>query len=222
MKKIFLALVLSASSVFAYAGACDNLYPHGKEIILPHTQELCNSFYVVRYDYQLKGVVIVSEALHAHHASVKRTDNFAPDARLLISQRAELTDYRNSGYDKGHMAPAADASTVKQMSETFLLSNMTPQLPEVNRGTWRELEEYVRSTVDRQTGTVYVLTGAVYNSVKTETIGKNKIPVPVGYYKVIYLSSGREAYYVHNTPGSAVKETTIEDLETYSGLKFPK
>lgn len=75
-----------------------------------------------------------------------RTNNFRPDPELTEGERAELIDYRRSGYDRGHMAPAAAFKHRRTvMSETFLLSNMAPQKPNLNRRIWRTLESDVRS-----------------------------------------------------------------------------
>ncbi|KAL8195936.1 UNVERIFIED_CONTAM: hypothetical protein K2H54_000210 [Gekko kuhli] len=77
--------------------------------------------------------------------TVKRTNKFAEDKEVPVQFRATLADYHRSGYDRGHQAPAADMrSTTTTMKESFLLTNMTPQLPELNRGSWRILEEKAR------------------------------------------------------------------------------
>lgn len=122
---------------------------------------------------------------------VARTDDFRPDPELSPGERSELVDYRRSGYDRGHMAPAGSFKRSRTaMSETFLLSNMAPQRPNLNRRIWRSLEENVRSLA-RAHGSVWVFTGALYvdddgNPVQPPTfIGPNRVAVPTHFFKAI-------------------------------------
>jgi endonuclease G len=123
----------------------------------------------------------------------KRTNDFRPDPELAIGSRAELEDYRNSGYDRGHNAPAADFKRSREaMSLTFLLSNMSPQTPRLNRGIWENLEEQVREMV-REKGNGWIITGNIFMAADSELtkpkefIGANKVAVPTHCFKVILL-----------------------------------
>ena len=89
--------------------------------------------------------------------NIERTEDFRPDSDLLPGQRAELEDYKGSGYDRGHLAPAADmARDAQTMSESFLLSNMTPQAGVgFNRGIWKKLEEKIRYWVHQKKNMIY-------------------------------------------------------------------
>ncbi len=114
----------------------------------------------------------------------KRTDNFREDPNIS-SESATLNDYKKSGYDRGHLAPAADFSYSKEsMSSTFYLSNMSPQLPNFNRGIWKILEEQVRSWAT-QNNELFVVTGPIFQGKPKDKIGRNKVGVPTHYYKVI-------------------------------------
>ncbi len=112
-----------------------------------------------------------------------RTDRFLPDP-LLKSGSASNDDYKMSGFDKGHLVPAADmAYSEKTMEESFYLSNIAPQVPGFNRGVWKKLEEQIRQwAVDNQA--LYIVTGGVLTK-ELPTMGSNKIPVPRYFYKVI-------------------------------------
>ena len=115
-----------------------------------------------------------------------RSNNFRPDPDLPQGERAELKDYRRSGYDRGHMAPAAAMKWDQQaMSESFLLSNVAPQGPRFNRGIWRVLEKKVRDWTT-QRGELYVVTGPIYVWNETETIGPDQVSIPTHFYKVIF------------------------------------
>ena len=112
-----------------------------------------------------------------------RTNNFRSDTNI-VSGSASLSDYRNSGYDRGHLAPAGDMKwDRKAMSESFLLSNMSPQVPGFNRNIWKKLETKVRSWAVSN-DSIYVVTGPVLSSVE-KAIGPNHVGVPDYYFKVV-------------------------------------
>ena len=114
----------------------------------------------------------------------QREDDFRKDPAVRTGS-AELDDYRGSGYDRGHMAPAADFKwSAEAMSDTFYLSNMSPQNGSLNRGLWADLEAVVRQmAVDNEK--VYIVTGPVLTDGPYETIGDNEVAVPKRYYKVV-------------------------------------
>lgn len=115
-----------------------------------------------------------------------RSDDFRPDPEISTGS-ATLADYKGSGYDRGHLSPAADFAFDKTaMSETFYMSNMSPQAGSFNRGMWKDLESSVRDWA-KKFGRVYVISGPVLDkdSSEYETIGANKVSIPQYYYKVI-------------------------------------
>ncbi|MCR5171488.1 MAG: DNA/RNA non-specific endonuclease [Treponema sp.] len=118
--------------------------------------------------------------------NAKRSNDFRPDYQIPTGS-AEPSDYRRSGYDRGHLAPAADFSFDKAyMNETFYLSNITPQDHGLNGGIWNDLESQVRRWAKRF-GRVYVVTGPILEKRPNQykSIGANKVAVPEFYYKVI-------------------------------------
>ncbi len=117
-------------------------------------------------------------------SNVARDDNFRADDSIYTGS-AELSDYRKSGYDRGHMAPAADFKWSEDaMSDTFYLSNMCPQTHSFNAGIWSDLESAVRS-IAYDEGEVYVVTGPVLTDGPYDTIGENEVAIPNYFYKVI-------------------------------------
>jgi endonuclease G len=113
----------------------------------------------------------------------ERSNKFISDPQVK-SVNAFNKDYAGSGYDRGHLAPAADMGwSATSMIESFYYSNMSPQQPGFNRGIWKKLEELVR-TWAIENKAVYVVTGPVLAK-GLSTIGNNKIAVPNYYYKVI-------------------------------------
>lgn len=134
--------------------------------------------------------------------------------RLDKNVRAENSDYDGTGYDKGHLSPAEDAATEGQMHDTFLLSNMAPQIPSFNRISWRMLEEAVHKEVNTSGRATVIVTGVIFNGYN-KTIGNHHIAIPVAYYKIVYLSTGTECYYGPNVVNSKVQKVTIESLQKY-------
>ena len=116
----------------------------------------------------------------------QRTNDFRPDPKISTGS-ATLADYRGSGYSRGHLAPAADFAYDSQaISETFYMSNMSPQTTDFNGGIWQELESQVRYWAKRFSR-VYVISGPVLEKKASEykSIGANKVSVPEYYYKAI-------------------------------------
>jgi endonuclease G len=165
--------------------ACNNLYPNNKKIVLKNTIELCNTHYVALHSSIDKRVILVSERIEPNSKfDIVRDNNFRPDTRIPNRIRSTLKDYTNSGYDRGHMAPADDAVTIEQMNDTFLLSNMTPQEPTLNRGAWKALEGSIRDQINVSNTLTWVVTKAAYKGSKT--IGDG-LMVPTVYYKMMYI-----------------------------------
>ena len=113
-----------------------------------------------------------------------RPSNFRPDPELDPSASAQLADYKNSGYDRGHLSPAGDNKwSADAMNESFLLSNIAPQPPKFNRGIWSRLEGLVRAMA-LKAGGLWITTGPVLTS-KVDTIGDSAVAVPASFYKVL-------------------------------------
>jgi len=192
----------------------NQVWPYGQAIVVPGTTVLCNSFYLVLYDEKNMRTILSAEVTQPPHDHVERDDAFCSDPRLKRSPTPD--DYTDSGYDRGHLTPAADAGNEVQMRDTFLMTNMTPQLPDVNRIIWKELEAMVRGME-----TQYVVTGAIYTDPST-CIGERRIPVPSAYYKVVYLKDRSiKVYMADNAEGSVVVEKSLSELESLVGYTFP-
>ena len=222
MRKYLFALTVTLGLLVSNAFAdCPQFYPLGEKIEVPNSVELCNSFYAVEYDTKLNAPIISVERLQPEAGSAERTNDFHPDLRLTKGSRAEKSDYLHSGYDQGHLTPAADAATAIEMHDTFLLSNMTPQEPTLNRLAWKQLEINVRKLMPD-----YVVTGAYY-SANPKGMGKHAVPIPSGYYKITWeLSTGNSCtirvWAADNTPHAEVVALKIEDVEELSGIHFPR
>lgn len=170
----------------------------------------------------------VAYILTAKHVKIKgrdRTDNFHADDNVS-TESASIEDYAGSGYDRGHLAPAADMKwSARSMEESFLMSNMSPQNPSFNRGIWKELEEKVRDMAVANKS-IYVITGPVLKDIKG-SIGKNKISIPSHYYKVILDISPPDhkaiAFYLPNKASDTPLTSfamSVDQLEAITGFDF--
>jgi endonuclease G, mitochondrial len=190
---------------------------------------LCRKGYLLSHDPVRKTPVWVAEHLTRDKArkGVQRSDDFRADSDLAQGKRAELSDYRGSGYDRGHMAPAADMAWDElAMSESFYLSNMVPQVGAgMNRGIWMELEKKVRNWVQKR-GELYVYSGPIYLEGDTETIGNNKVAVPGFLYKIVLDPEQKEALALimpnrklrtEDLPSYLV---SVREVEKETGLHF--
>ena len=155
----------------------------------------------------------------------ERSDNFRPDTSIVTGS-AVLRDYAGSGYDRGHLAPAADMKwSPVAMSESFLLSNMSPQVPGFNRGVWSRLESRVREWAV-ENDSILVITGPVLKSIDT-FIGDNRVGVPKYYFKVVADISSPSykaiAFIIENKSSSADLlsfAVPIDSVEEVTGLDF--
>ena len=153
---------------------------------------------------------------------VSRTDDFRIDKKISANS-ATLSDYKGSGFDRGHLAPAYDFSfSSTAMSESFYMSNMSPQHPSFNRGIWVELESLVRSW--GSASSIYVVTGPILSSCSSYT-GSNKVCVPEYYYKVIYDPSEQKmiSFILPNIKGDQDLDyyvCTVDNLEKRTNIDF--
>jgi endonuclease G len=121
----------------------------------------------------------------------QRSDNFKEDPAVKTGT-AQDYDYKGSGYDRGHLAPAADmAFSAQAMRESFYYSNIAPQHPSFNRGIWKKLEALCRAWAVQQ-DSIYIISGPVLTNCKG-TLGVNKVSIPSYYYKIV-LSHSAEGY----------------------------
>jgi endonuclease G len=185
--------------------------------------------YALCYSEQHEQAVWVAYKLTAAEVTARvasRTDDFREDP-LIPAGSASSADYRRSGYDRGHLAPAGDMTWSRDaMSESFYLSNMSPQEPSFNRGVWRKLETLVRTWAS-ENDAVYVVTGPVLTGEPKRTIGPNRVTVPLFYYKVVLdvQKPGLKAIgFLLPNEGSrnalAGFAVTVDRVEEVTGLDF--
>lgn len=238
LSPLIVTLIAMGSSVSAQANtsAClDQFYRSTppvvqKESLEKNSYALCFNGFNALYSGVSKTSLWVAEALTPERLSqkIQREDSFHEETRVDRQHRALLSDYRGSGYDRGHLAPNADMPNKAAQYDSFSLANMVPQTPQNNQQVWRELEEATRALVTKQKQDVYVVTGPEYSGKNIKAIGKNKVLVPTATYKAIYApkSGVIGAYYVSNDMKVAkpkVEIMSICALEDKLGINlFPQ
>lgn len=190
---------------------------------------LCRDGYVVNYNNTTKQPNWVAYRVTSKSIShkTKRKDQFEPDISIHKDYRAELFDYKKSGYDRGHLAEYASMDFSDQSArQSFLISNMSPQRAGLNRHGWSELEKYVRLWAKAR-GELYVYTGIIHKNKKPHTfIGKNKVAVPDYFYKVIYAPRQKEsiAFVMPNKKVEkqevAKYRASIKEIQTRADVNF--
>lgn len=188
------------------------------------------------YDSRSKSPLWTKEHLtrkNLEKAAARYNMHFMEDPQIYAQHRSTLSDYYHSGYDRGHMVPAGDQMYHKEaLKETFFLSNICPQDPQLNRGYWARLEEHVRAlTIHSES--VDVISGPAYlpenGEMRYPVIGKSGVWVPTHFYKVVQVNekgkSRQMAYLVpnrpihHQTPLEKY-EVTVQQVESATGLQF--
>lgn len=142
------------------------------------------------------------------------------------SESAHYWNYKNSGYNKGHLCPAGDRKFSEEaFNETFLTSNISPQIYEFNAGIWNRLEQKVRYWAKKNEN-IFVITGGVL-SYDLKTIGDEKVAVPKYFYKIIldYQSPDIKAIaflipHEASEKGLFQFVTSIDKIEKLTGIDF--
>lgn len=192
------------------------------ELLISHTA------YTVSYNCQWRIPNWVAYQLLPAETSgeAHRKDDFMPDPKVPARYTAETSDYRRSGYDRGHMIPSADVKWSQQANdETFYLSNICPQNSNLNRGIWNSLEEQVRDWAYSK-GEVFVVCGPIVAD-NYPTIGSNRVAIPDSFFKAVLCRDGDGwqtiAFVFPNQSGNRLLSTyalTVNELEALTGIDF--
>lgn len=197
-------------------------------------QILFNRDYVLGYSYHFRQAKWALEIIDPGDG--ERADNFRSDHRIPEMFRADREDYKSFGYDRGHLAASANHREDElQNSETFLLSNMSPQIPKFNQGIWRDLEGAVRTlNEDKKVLETFVISGPLFDFQKpVKEIGKDTknevtLPVPHAYFKSILVERNTGALWMwsfildnkaSNKPLEEFRVPTTK-VERWAGIKL--
>ncbi|HAT39052.1 DNA/RNA non-specific endonuclease [Polynucleobacter necessarius] len=219
-----LALLFSLSAFAAFED-CRDLFPNQQIPSTPQVgRDLCFDSFAIYYSPHDKKAIYTVEKLSREQLSTnrpRRTNQFYEEARLPYAERALLSDYRGSGYDRGHNAPAGDMTNERAMAQSFSMANMMPQARQNNQGIWaKNVEEPTRGYVKRAAGDIYIFTGSTGNS---GSIGKNRVTIPSHLYKLVYDPNKNIAwaYWIENSnEAKMMPPITYQELTQKTGIDF--
>lgn len=214
---LFVALYVLAAP--AWANCADEYYrgtaPRLAQSAQWEVRELCYDDFAVGHSGVTLTPLWSAEHLTANEVDAARRltrhDDFHADANLPRGERAELIDYRRSGYDRGHMAPSGDMPTPEAQDQSFTLANIAPQAPSLNRGLWEQIEVAVRNLAERD-GELYVVTGPIFDT-HSDTLN-GRVRVPIALFKAVYDPRRRQAaaYVADNVSGAGYQVISIAAL----------
>ena len=203
-------------------GSCDQFY-YNKPVITTKHITLCNDYFVIEYSPTTKTPIYTANVLTYNIVQkakdIGRKDTFHEDERLPFSSRSLLSDYKKSGYDRGHMIPSDDMPDFKSQNQTFSLANMVPQNASNNRGTWKKLENKTREYTNKESK-VYVISGPIYDTLTTQ-VG-NHVMVPTRLFKIIILPEQKKTLVliVDNSKNKDINITTLQELQKVVPIRF--
>lgn len=233
-----LILIMPSIASAAIAGSFDQCleqFPENKPPVVEETRfqgslrALCYDSFAILHSGTTKSPVYAIEKLNRARiidADEKRGNRFFADARLPMADRAQLDDYKGSGYQKGHMAPAADMPTPAAMAQSFSLANMIPQNGSHNQGTWSKIEKATRDYAMRATGDVYVFTGPLYLKTDWQTsfeVGAGAVKIPSHVFKVVLDAQTKKSWVHVSENRSGVTQgppMTYKEFVELSGLRL--
>ena len=185
--------------------------------------------YTTSYNINTRTPNWVAWHLTANHTNgpAKRKGIIFQADEDIPAPRVDTYDYMRSGYDRGHMCPAGDNHwSQKAMEQSFLMTNICPQVPALNSGLWNTIEKQCR-TWAQVYGDIYIVCGPIYFNQKHKTIGKNKIQVPEAFFKVILrLKDEPKAigFICRNASAKGRKKTdyinSVDEVERITGMDF--
>lgn len=165
-------------------------------------QIIDNEFIHICYDYKLKAAKSVAYTLDGdlmNDPNIDKRPSFYVEKSIEKKHRVSSTDYTNSGYDKGHLAPdAAFDWSDESLKAVYTLANIIPQAPQVNRNMWSQVEKFARDKAV-ELGELHVINVIKYGE-QSKRIGKNRMAVSRGFYKVLYnyKENYKECFYYAN------------------------
>ncbi len=195
---------------------------------------LRNDAYLLAYSETKKNALWVSYKVSKKPKPsryTKRPKNYKVDWRSFSAVNAK--NFKRTGYDRGHLAPNYAIGSRfgrKAQLETFLMTNISPQKPTLNRKLWQRLEELVTGYFSKRWGTIWVMTGPIFDKEKPTFLNNTKIQIPKAFYKILIRPNDnlKQVYALafvmpQNVKGNENLQhyvTTIDDVEQLTGLDF--
>jgi endonuclease G len=187
---------------------------------------LTNDAYLVGYSEEDRCPLWVCYTLHStkEAAPTRPSTSFKTDKRTMV--QVKDSDYTNTGYDRGHMAPSYGIGLcfgTNAQLQTFLMSNVIPQTPELNRGIWKKMEQTAANDWAQERDKIWVITGPVF----IETNRVNGIRVPAGSFKIFVDETDEIEVQAFLMPQNPLEDatfglylTSVDEIERQTGLDF--
>lgn len=187
-----------------------------------HPKLFVKNSYSGLYSYKHHQSLYVKYTLSKHNINgkVKRTNNFKIDT--LLDKTNNLNAYHKSGFDRGHLKPAATSKASKNdMNESFLLSNISPQHPDCNRKTWKRIESFTRSLI-LDFDTIQVYSGPIFRPIFNQHLKKSNITIPIAFFKAIKLNDSTTIGFIckNKKTNSSILEQVVSINQIESKIKF--
>lgn len=232
MKRLFRYLALALLIVVSSCGASGKLSPSMRRMLpaeMPGAPEqlIVRKGYVLSYNCDTKLPNWVFWNLTGDHVEgkVKRPGTAYHEDTSVPNPRAAISDYRRSGYSRGHICPAGDNKWDRTaMYESFALTNICPQTERCNSGVWNSIEMMCREWA-KEYDSIYIVSGPIL-SANYETIGANQVAVPDAFFKVVVCLNGRKKGIGFICENDNSRQTmkqcvvTIEEIEQITGIDF--
>ncbi|MGA0599620.1 DNA/RNA non-specific endonuclease [Caulobacter sp. KR2-114] len=221
----------AAAPIVTTGGACNGaVLPAPPKVLDParaaDAQTFCHAFYLVAYSPGLRDPLWSGERLTAAMARAgegfrRPKQGFVLEHDLPRADQGANGDYARSGYDRGHMTPAADAPDPDAEADTFVMTNVVPQTRVLNEHLWERLETQVRQLALAQ-GEIFVVTGPIFGPAP-ERLG-GRIAVPAATFKAVLIPRTRQAIVLiaSNTEAPTCEAVSLVELKRRAGVDaFP-
>ncbi|MCG9794131.1 DNA/RNA non-specific endonuclease [Flavobacterium algicola] len=186
-----------------------------------------HQFYTLSYNEEVEQAEWVAYELKSDYIinnDFKRP-YFIEDPKVS-TRSADWRNYKKSGYDKGHLCPAADMEfSLEAYNDTFYTSNISPQNHEFNGGIWNRLEQKVRYWAKKENGVIVITGGVLKNTSKT--IGNQKVAVPDYFYKIVFEDEvGKQKMIAFLMPNEKSDKSlyefvvSVDRIEKLTGIDF--
>jgi len=223
--------VAAAAPIITTGGACNGaVLPAAPRVLDPAraagAQAFCHAFYQVAYSTDLRDPLWSGERLTAAMAKAgeafkRPKQTFVLEHDLPRADQGANGDYLRSGYDRGHMTPAADAPDPDAEADTFVMTNVVPQTKVLNEHLWERLETQVRALALVQ-GEIFVVTGPIFDAAPPRLGGR--IAVPAATFKAVLVPRTRQAIVLvaSNTGAPGCETVSLDELKRRAGVDaFP-
>ena len=241
-RRTLLAIISATISICVSLASCQGISPNGHiqypdtpagelmKVTLPEqtpNQQITYTGFTVGFnpEHHIPNYVAWELLRSETTGPVPREKKFTQDTEVPSCPTPD--DYRNSGFDRGHMCPAGDMKWDRDaMQACFKLTNICPQAKQLNSGTWAKLEDKCRQWAQRDSALI-IICGPILSDRLTRTIGATQVTVPDRFFKIVFAPYANPpraiAFIMPNAQvpgGMQATVTTVDNIEAITGIDF--